>query len=410
MKPARVLILDRRHESVGGTNHYLDSLIPALTHAGCEVELGLNKDPNLQEFRSKISRHGVIIHDTPICERPPKYVGAWLDELIQQRDPQILHVNCHAADMRKAIIGMPNWNRLECARLFTMHGSIINETHSLATSMMRYAPFSYTRRALIERRTFLSFFDKCVSVSRKNIQTVAENLSIPSSHFQCIPNGVDTAHFQPKFSDHCESECDGRVIIGTCGRLSSEKRLDILVRAFGLLQSSHPRTRLHLIGAGPEEQNLRELVHSLGLTNLVEFKGEQDDVRPALRELDVFTVTSDNEGLPYALLEAMSTSLPSIVSAVNELPHVVRDGREGFTFQRGNVKDLAAKLSLLVSDSRMRTEFGDNARSRVIKNYSQAESLNKTIKFFLDHIPDPNTPPVPTSVRLFRNPKNGRND
>ena len=69
---------------------------------------------------------------------------------------------------------------------------------------------------------------------------------------------------------------------------------------------------MHIAGAGIEEESLRDLVNELNLGDVIEFVGYQTNVLEFLQSLDIFAMTSDNEGFPYAQLEAMSVGLPSV--------------------------------------------------------------------------------------------------
>ena len=99
-------------------------------------------------------------------------------------------------------------------------------------------------------------------------------------------------------------------------------------------------------------------------------------------------MTTDREGLPYALLEAMATGLPTIVTGVNEMPVVVRDGVDGFVIPKGNINACTEKIQTLISDPEMRSRFGVSARRRVCEGYSAESCLKKTLAVFESAISD----------------------
>ena len=151
---------------------------------------------------------------------------------------------------------------------------------------------------------------------------------------------------------------------------------------------------LKLAGDGSERERLEALVTELGITDRVEFLGSQNDVCSFLQSLDIFVLTSDREGLPYALLEAMATGLPTIVTNVNEMPIVVRDGVDGFVIPTDDVDECQKKIQILMNEPELRARFGDSARRRVCEEYSQESCLKKTLNVFKDVLQDQSTPLV----------------
>ncbi len=95
-------------------------------------------------------------------------------------------------------------------------------------------------------------------------------------------------------------------------RLMPQKRIDILLRAFALVQ--HPGTRLTILGDGPQRATLERLADSLGIAHRVEFAGFVTDVQPHLRTARLFVLSSDYEGLPAAVIEALACGVPVVTT------------------------------------------------------------------------------------------------
>ena len=230
----------------------------------------------------------------------------------------------------------------------------------------------------------MDIFDHCITVSNENGKKASQLLNLPQDLFTFIPNGVDVSKFAPKQNS---SPTSGQFVVGCCARLSEQKRLDILIRAIAKLAARN-NVLLKLAGDGPERERLEALVVELGIADRVEFLGTQNDVCSFLHSLDLFAMTSDREGLPYALLEAMATGLPTIVTGVNEMPVVVRDGVDGFVIPKGNINACTEKIQTLISDPEMRSRFGVSARRRVCEGYSAESCLKKTLAVFESAISD----------------------
>ncbi|GAA2826434.1 hypothetical protein GCM10010441_58670 [Kitasatospora paracochleata] len=149
------------------------------------------------------------------------------------------------------------------------------------------------------------------------------------------------------------------LVIGTVGNLTAKKDQATLLAAFEQLRSAHPRAVLVLIGAGPLEQQLRSLAGES-----VVFAGSRPDVPALLPGLDVFTLSSRQEGLPVALMEAMTSGLPSVVTRVGGMPEVLDDGEQGFLVPPGDPAALAAAFGRLAADRGLRERLGAAARER----------------------------------------------
>jgi glycosyltransferase involved in cell wall biosynthesis len=108
------------------------------------------------------------------------------------------------------------------------------------------------------------------------------------------------------------------------GRLSPVKDQESLLRAFALAKCDVPDLQLWIVGDGPLRERLQELTRELGVGNATQFFGEQNDVAPFYVAADLFVMSSVSEGLPIALLEAMSASLPSVVTDVGGMKEIAR--------------------------------------------------------------------------------------
>ena len=189
-----------------------------------------------------------------------------------------------------------------------------------------------------------------------------------------IPNGVDTSYYSPD-SDRRQQmrqslgyqESD--LVIGFSGRLDPIKNVDLLLDIF---QSSNPQDypfRLLVVGDGPDRVRLEGLCQTAGVDPYVRFVGQQTEVLPYLRAMDVFLLTSLREQMPLTVLEAMAVGIPVIATRVGELPYIIDDGADGFSQELTAPVELFVKAlrSLLCSSERKR--LGDAARKKVAQHF-----------------------------------------
>ncbi len=130
-------------------------------------------------------------------------------------------------------------------------------------------------------------------------------------------------------------------VITAVGRLSTEKRFDLFLRACALLAEKIPEARFLLVGGGKQEDNLKALCRDLGLEGRVVFTGLTRDMASVYAATDLLMLTSDTEGTPHVLLEAMGSGIPVVSTAVGGVPEFVTDGESGLLVPPGNPQALA---------------------------------------------------------------------
>jgi glycosyltransferase involved in cell wall biosynthesis len=140
-----------------------------------------------------------------------------------------------------------------------------------------------------------------------------------------------------------------------------------------------------IVGDGPLKDELLEYRKHLGLEDKVIMPGLQTEVKPWYSSMDVFMMTSVFEGLPIALLEAMSMECAVVTTDAGGIKQVIRDGTDGILVKVDQWKDLSVKLSVLMKDEANRKSLGMAARNRVVHAFSlqrmvgELESLYSSI-------------------------------
>jgi GalNAc-alpha-(1->4)-GalNAc-alpha-(1->3)-diNAcBac-PP-undecaprenol alpha-1,4-N-acetyl-D-galactosaminyltransferase len=154
------------------------------------------------------------------------------------------------------------------------------------------------------------------------------------------------------------------------GRLDPQKGFDLLIRAFAACHNAHPQWRLRILGDGPERARLEALSWNLGVRAAIELAGRVPTAALALRESELFVLSSRYEGFPNALLEAMAAGLPVIATDCPSGPrHIVRDGIDGVLVPRENVDALAHAMRALMADPQRRQDLGARA-TEVVTRFS----------------------------------------
>jgi glycosyltransferase involved in cell wall biosynthesis len=203
---------------------------------------------------------------------------------------------------------------------------------------------------------------------------VERGLQAPS---QVISNGVDLRKFKPGPPDAALAERYGltldRPVILSVGRLSPEKRLDVLLDAAEQLTAP---AQLVIVGAGPQEAALKAMADSKGIAGQVTFLGHVPDADlPGIYRLgDVFAISSQAELQSLVTMEAMASGLPVVAADAYALSELVRHGVNGYLFAAGQSTGLAAHLDTLTSDKNARLRMSREGL-RIIASHGRESTL-----------------------------------
>jgi glycosyltransferase involved in cell wall biosynthesis len=202
-----------------------------------------------------------------------------------------------------------------------------------------------------------AFVDCAVSVSREIHRRTIEECGVPPERARRIPYGVDSLGAEEARARAASSLNGGPLRIGYVGRLVQEqKRVLEMAPLASELERRGVDFELHVVGDGKARGALEAEFERRGVAGRVKFWGwlGPDEVKRRLKELDVFLLMSDYEGLSVALLEAMGHALAPVVTGIRSgTGEVVEDGRSGFIVPVGDVGAFAEQLEQLAVDRRL---------------------------------------------------------
>lgn len=154
------------------------------------------------------------------------------------------------------------------------------------------------------------------------------------------------------------------VRFATVATLYPVKRIGLMIDIVGNLLKKHYNVELNIYGDGPDRDSLERKVSELGIGNHVVFHGHVQDTIACLRDNDVLLLTSEREGFPNVVLEAMGAGIPSVMFDFHDgIKELVTEGVTGFLIKQDNTSAFVEKLEYLVQNPQLIDEMGKNAYS-----------------------------------------------
>ena len=187
--------------------------------------------------------------------------------------------------------------------------------------------------------------------------------------------GTNVEVFKPPYSKNkAKRELNippSATVIGFCGRLGYEKDVLTLKKAFDGISKRRKNVKLLIVGGGRPE-----IARSLRGKGVI-LAGSQDQVVPYYQAMDIYVLPSLTETTSLTTLEAMSCGIPAITTPVGLTPEYIQEGKNGFHFKKGDVKELMAKLEVLIDHRDLRDKVGMAARQTVIDRHRWIDTAKR---------------------------------
>nr|WP_303650380.1 glycosyltransferase [Halalkalicoccus sp. NIPERK01] len=230
--------------------------------------------------------------------------------------------------------------------------------------------------------------------------TVADHVFIESDHqarrlfterqyrnnrekFTIFHKGIDTSEFCPKES----ASKDDELHVGTAATITPRKGHEYFVEAASRILKERDYVRFSIAGDVTSEGDreyermLKQRIEREGIGDRVQFRGWIDDMPAYLNELDVFVLSSLNEGIPGAVREALAMEVPVVATDVGGTADVVIDGETGYLVESEDSEQLATAIERLLEDRERRERFGKAGRKRIVDEFSIEQYVNRYEEF-----------------------------
>ena len=276
-----------------------------------------------------------------------------LHRTLRDCSPNIIHTHLHV--LRYALPSLLMLN--DVSLLHTVHNIAEREIEAGVRWIQRYA-FSH---GVVP-----------VAVAEEVALSVKRLYEVPRC--RVISNGIPTDYYaRPQTSRQewrtKEGFGENDVLFVCVARFAAQKNHVLLLKAFGQGPASDPTAHLVLVGEGALQEQLEQQTHQLGLARQVHFLGVRTDIPDVLGAMDVFALSSDYEGNPLSVMEAMAAGLPVVATAAGGVSDLLENGREGIVVQPGSVQDLSNVMSSLLENRELRQSLGKAAARRAKENF-----------------------------------------
>ncbi len=358
----------------GGSGVIASELAIGLANKGHEIHVVSYATPfRLRSFHQNIFIHEVEVASYPLFKYPPYALelATKLVELVEEYQLEIIHAHYAIPHAASAYLAKQILAPRQIKMITTLHGTditLVGVEHS----------FHKVIKFVIEQS------DGVTAVSEYLRRQTIEEFGIQRD-IRVIYNFVDTTRADPGLSP-CQKETfapNGESVLMHASNFREVKRVGDVVQIFAQVREQIP-AKLVLIGEGPEQPHVQQLVKELNLSDSVAFLGALDQVEPLFHCADLFLLPSAQESFGLTALEAMMCGVPVIGSEAGGLPEVITHGETGYLFPIGDTQAMAQSAISLLTNSGEHERFRQAARVRAQEFFNADQLIPQYEAFYLE--------------------------
>ncbi|MCC6158080.1 MAG: glycosyltransferase [Deltaproteobacteria bacterium] len=358
----RILLVDTAREMRGGQRQ-VALLASGMLRAGADVRVAVRPDSPLGARLAEL--------DVPTVFVQPRFEG----------DPLAARSLGRVIDLYS--IDLVNAQSSHDHTLAWFAGSFATRTHRrVVTRRVDFGPGS----GWFNRRKYLRGADRYIAISDA-IARVLTEYGVPAWRIETIHSSVTPIEPVPGARNEVLAELgwpDDSWVVGDVAALEDHKGHVDLIDAFALVAAKHASARLALIGDGSRRAELEARVRQLGLGGRVRLLGHRTDVARLLSALDLFAMTSRQEGLCTSILDAMSAGVPVVATNAGGIPEIVRDGETGRLARTGDPASIAEKILDAAATSEFSRKLAERARHMVRDEFGVDGMVKKSLGVYTD--------------------------
>ncbi|MCW8194222.1 glycosyltransferase family 4 protein [Proteobacteria bacterium 005FR1] len=357
-----------RSDEVGGAHIHVRDLSVWLRQRGHEVKVfvGGDKGAFIDILEIAAVDYRTLRHmKRPISPIDDVLAVRELAEALESFEPDV--VSAHSA--KAGVIARLACRRADLPCIFTAHGWSF-------TSGVKW-PASFIYRSLEKLLAPLS--RHIVTVCENDRQLALDKKVADPDKLVTIHNGMPQLPVGQGFNPGAGKSNDVPVLI-MVARFEDQKDHGTLIEALATLTDLP--WELQLVGDGPLVNDIRDLAQELGIAERIDFLGRRLDVPELLRRADIFVLSTNWEGFPRSILEAMRAGLPVVATEVAGVPEAVEDGVTGYLVPARDVTVLAERIRRLIDSQSLRRDFGERAHACFVDKFTFTRMAEATLELY----------------------------
>jgi len=268
---------------------------------------------NYGALEQKLRNCGISVHIIDESHLNSFQILHRLNRVIDDIKPDVIHTHRNKENILGSIAA---WYNHRIPSLRTVHGAPEHHAalHQLPKRLILFLEWFFGR-----------YYQRAIIAVSTDLAKKLEH-NFPETKIKIIENGVDiNALTQTASANPSKTSVTKNYRIGIAGRLTPVKRIDLFIDSAIRLKKHHPDLPVHfyIYGDGPLNSALQSQVQTKQASDYIHFEGHCENIIQTLQTLDALLMTSDHEGLPMILLEAMCLQIPIIAHAVGGIPHLL---------------------------------------------------------------------------------------
>lgn len=369
------------HDSAGlyGAEAVILSLSKALEMTQYHAVIGclIGMDHEKSEFGKAAEENKFDVEYLRMRNKIDLSVVLRLGKLIRERDIKLIHAHGYKSNL----IGLLASKLLHVPTITTNHLFPLMPLEDRKLQFYSRIDVSFTMKRLWKIVAVSEEIrDKLIAKGVEDLKIAIIDNGIDIEKY-AAPNEVDKSALRESLQIRKDS-----FVVGTFGRLTYQKGQIYLLEAAKTVLADNIPVVFLIAGDGPLRVQLERQADDLNIAQNVKFLGFRKDTADLLGIMDLFVMSSLDEGLPMAMIEAMASCTPVVVTSVGGIPKVVKDSENGILVAARDSTMLARKMASLLRNKQLRDELANNAFQTVKEFHSKETMCSKYLEIYDDII------------------------
>ena len=320
-----------------------------------------------------------------------------LSDITEPYKTLLNHVNIHVFSLKQYLHYFDIFRILQLRKIIKKNSINIMCSFSLTANFYSFFAIIFLNRCIFisgsrnvesDRSRLLQKVDDFIirhsNILITNSQENFDHLKKLSKHSDDINGVVIRNGIEIPFDNSInEKPEDSRVTIGTVALFKEQKNYPLFIDLCKSITNEYSNVNFIAIGTGPEFDTMTGYAISKNIDSKISFMGNRIDATEIIsKEFDIFVLTSKREGLPNAIMEAMSLGIPVVATDVGGVSELVQHGETGFLLPSGDLEGLKKYCKMLINDPDLRAKMGQKGQDFIQNNFSDRKMVKEFEKIF----------------------------